>query len=118
MNFVDEDDGAMAGAGFLLTHGHNFFDFLDTSKNGAERNEFGTCQTRNEAREGGLSTAGRAPEEHGAEIVVFDLNAKRFARTEKFSLANELIEDTRTHALGEGLVGRGNVGFRGRWRQF
>ena len=74
--------------------------------------------TRNEAREGGLSTAGRAPEEHGAEIVVFDLNAKRFARTEKFFLADELIEDTRTHALGEGLVGRGNVGFRGRWRQF
>ncbi len=118
VNFVDEDDGAMAGAGFLLGHGHDFLYLLDAGEDGAEGDKLGAGQARDEARERGLSAAGRAPEEHGAEIVVFDLNAKRLARTEKFFLANEFIERARTHALGEWLVGSGNVGFRGRWRQF
>src|SRR5437879_6617025 len=122
MNFVDEDDGAMArfrgqaGAGFVLGDGHDFLDFLDAGKNGAEGNEFGTGQARDEPGESGLSAARRSPEEHGAEIVVFNLYAKGFAGTKEFFLADEFIKRARAHALGERLIGRGHVGLRRRWR--
>ena len=102
----------------MFGDGHHFLDFFDAGEHGAEGNELGACQARDEARERGFSAARRPPEEHGAEVVVFDLNAKRLAGTEQFFLADEFIEGARAHALGERLVGGGNVGFRGRWRQF
>src|SRR5229473_3493032 len=102
----------------MLGYGHDFLDFLDACKDSAEGNEFGTGQTRNEASKRGFPAAGRPPEEHGAKVVILDLNAKRLAGTEQFFLANKFIEGARTHALGERLIGGGNVGFRGRWRQF
>ena len=113
MDFVDEDDRAMAGAGFMLGGGHDFLDFLDAGENGAERNEFGAGQARDQARQSGLTTARRSPEKHGAEIVVFDLHAKRFAGAEEFFLADEFVEGTRAHAFGERLVGGGHVGLMG-----
>src|SRR5260370_1912170 len=42
VDFVDEDDGAMAGTGFVLGGGHDFLDFLDAGEDGAEGNKFGT----------------------------------------------------------------------------
>jgi hypothetical protein len=43
VNLVDEDDGAMAGAGFLFGDGHHFLDFFDAGEHGAEGNELGAC---------------------------------------------------------------------------
>ena len=102
----------------MLGDGHDFFYFLDAGEDGAEGNEFGAGQARDESREGGLSAPRRSPEEHGAEIVVFDLDAEGFAGAEKFFLADEFIESARTHAFGERLVGGGDVGLRGWWWQF
>jgi len=102
----------------MFGHGHDFLDFLDARKNGAEGNKFRTGQTRNEAGKRGFPAARRAPEEHRTEIVAFDLNAKRLAGPEKFFLADEFVERARTHALGERLVGSGDFRLGGRWRQF
>src|SRR5258708_14869092 len=44
VNLIHEDDGAMAGAGFVFGDGHNFLDFLYAGENGAEGNKFGTGQ--------------------------------------------------------------------------
>ena len=118
VNFVDEDDGAVAGAGFVLGCGHDFLDFLDARKDGAEWQEIGTREPRDEARQRGFSATGRAPEKHGAEVVAFNLTAKRLAGPEKFFLADEFIQRARPHALGERLVGGGHAGFRRRCRQF
>src|SRR6266571_5036688 len=118
VNFVDEDDGAVARADLVLGRGHDFLDFLDARKDGAEWQEIGTREPRDEARKGGFSTTGRAPEKHGAEVVAFDLTAKRLAGPEKFFLADEFIKRARPHALGERLVGGGHAGFRRRYRQF
>ena len=112
VNFVDEDDGAMAAARFLFGDGHDFLDFLNARENGAEGDKFRTRQARDEARERGLSATRRSPEKHGAEVVIFDLHAQGFAGTEKFFLTNEFIERARAHALGERLVGGGNVRLR------
>jgi len=111
VDFVDEDDGAQAGAGFFFGFSHDFFDFFDTAGDGAEGDEFGFGEAGDEARESGLAAAGRAPEEHRTEIVGFDLHAEGFPGAEEFFLADEFVEGAGTHALGEGLESRGGFGF-------
>ncbi len=69
VNFVDENDGAMAGTGFLFGHGHDLLNFLDAGEDGAEGDVFGPSEPGDDASEGGFSAAGRSPEKHGAEIV-------------------------------------------------
>jgi hypothetical protein len=39
------------------------------------------------------------------------LHAERFAGAEEFFLADKFVEGAGTHALGEGLEGRGGLGF-------
>jgi len=111
MDFVDEDDGAQAGAGFFFGFGHDFFYFFDAAGNRAKGDEFGFGKASDEAREGGFAATGRAPEEHGTEIVGFDLHAKGFAGAEEFFLADEFVEGAWAHAFGERLEGRGGFGF-------
>jgi len=49
---------------------------------------------------------------------MFNLKREATCGNRAVFLADEFIEGARTHALSERLVGSGNVGFRGRWRQF
>ena len=114
VNLVDEDDGAVAGAGFMLGYGHDLLDFLDARENRAEGNEFGACQSGDEAGKRSFPAARRSPEEHGDKIVAFDLNSKRLAGTEKSFLADEFIKRAWPHALGERLIGGGHIGL-GHW---
>src|SRR5882757_9214947 len=116
VDFVHEDDRTMAGAGFLLGHGHNFLDFLDTREDGAERNELRTGQSSDKPRKRGFPAAGWSPEEHRAEIVAFNLNAKWLTRSKKFFLPDEFIECPRAHALRERLVRGGHIRL-GHWRR-
>jgi len=113
VNLVNENDGAMAGTRFVLGDGHDFLNFFDAGQDRAEGNEFGASQPGDQASQSGLPAAGRAPEEHGAKVVAFDLNAERLARAEQFFLADEFVERARAHALGKRLVRSGHVGFRG-----
>src|ERR1700758_703496 len=41
VDFIDEDDGAEATAGFSFGFGHDFFDFFYAAGDGAEGDEFG-----------------------------------------------------------------------------
>ena len=111
VDFVDEDDGAKASAGFLFGFGHDFFYFFYAAGDSAEGDEFGFGEAGDEARESGFAAAGRSPEEHRGEIVGFDLDAERFAGAEEFFLADEFVEGAWAHALGERLEGRGGFGF-------
>src|SRR5207245_1794044 len=103
VNFIDEDDGAIAGFGFQFGSGHDFLDFLDAGQDRAERDEAGFGEPRNQTSESGFPAAGGAPEKHGAEMVRFDLNAERFAGAEEFLLADEFVKRAWAHALGERL---------------
>lgn len=112
VDFVDEDDGADAGAGAAFGFGHDFFDFFYAAEDGAEGDEFAFRETSDEASESGFAAAGRAPEEHGAKIVRFNLDAEGFAGAEEFFLADEFVEGAGAHALGERLQARGGFRFR------
>ncbi len=117
MHFVDEHNGPLAGARFALGIRHHFFNFLDAGEHRAERNKFRAREPRNQARQRGLAAARRSPEEHGAEIVIFNLHAQRLAGAEEFFLADEFIERARAHAFGKRLMRERNFGLD-RLRQF
>src|ERR1700758_61697 len=61
VDFVDEDDGAKAAAGFFFGFGHDFFYFFDAAGDGAEGNEFAFGEAGDEARESGFAAARRSP---------------------------------------------------------
>jgi len=109
VNFINEDDGALGGVGFALGLGHDLFDFLDAAENSAEGDEFTARDSGDDAGEGGFTATWRAPQEHGAEIIGFDLQAEGFAGAKKFFLADEFVECAGAHALGERLQGRRGV---------
>jgi len=109
VNFINEDDGALGGAGFALGLSHDLFDFLDAAEDGAEGDEFAARNAGDDTGESGFAAARRAPEKHGAEIIGFDLQAKRFAGAEELFLADEFVESAGSHAFGEGLQGCGGV---------
>ena len=109
VNFVDEDDSALGGAGLALSLGHDLFDFLDAGEDGAEGDELAAGEAGDDAGESGFAATWGAPEEHGAEIVGFDLQAERFAGAEEFFLADEFVESARAHPFGERLQGGGDI---------
>src|SRR6202007_3112179 len=97
-------DGALARARFVLRVGHNFLDLLDTGKHGAEGSKFRAREPRNQPRQRSLAAARRSPEEHGSEIVVFNLRAQRLAVAKQLFLPDEFVERARTHALRQRLM--------------
>src|SRR2546429_6211677 len=63
VNFVDEDNGAVAGGRFVFGGGHDLLDFLDAGEDGAEGDELGVRDASNEARKRGFRS-----EEHTSEL--------------------------------------------------
>ena len=59
-----------------------------------------------DAGEGGLAGAGRAPEDHGGHLIGLNRLAEEAALADEVFLADELIEGLGAHASGErGLAG-------------
>src|SRR5262249_22711670 len=75
MDLVNENDGAVTGAHFVFGRGHDVFYFFDAGKDRAERDEVGVCEAGDETCKRGFAAAGKSPEEHRADVVVFDLQA-------------------------------------------
>ena len=101
VHLVHKHDGAPAIVTDAFGLGHHLFDFLDACEHRAERDVLGFRAAGDDARQGRLPASRRAPEEHRAQIVAFDLDAERFPRTKEVFLAHEFVERLRTHAVGE-----------------
>ena len=111
MHFVHKHDGAAAGATRVFGGGHDVLNLANTGKNGAVGDKFGMRAARDQSCERGLAAAGRAPENHRAEIVGFDGGAQRLTGSKQRLLSGELLERARAHAFGERRAGRGDFGF-------
>ncbi len=102
MDLVHEDDRAAAGAAPpILRRRHDLLDLLDAGQHRAERDEMRLGQLRDDAGERGLAGARRSPEDDRLQQVAFDGLAQRFAGAEDFVLTDDLVERSRTYALGE-----------------
>src|SRR5258708_20905503 len=62
VDFVDEDDGAQAAAGFFFGFGHDFFYFFYAAGDSAEGNQIAFGEAGDLARGGGVAAAAGSPE--------------------------------------------------------
>ncbi len=106
VDFVEEEDGALAGVAEAdFGFGEDFADFFDTHGAGVELDEVAVGVCGDEVGEGGFSGAGGAVEDDGGEAVGFDHSSEEFARAEDMGLAGEFVEGAGAHACGEGHGG-------------
>ena len=117
MDFVDEQDRPAAHAAGALGVGHHGLDFLDSGEHGAERHKIGFGQARDQAREGGFSHTGRAPQNQGGQLIPLDLRAQRLSRAQDMLLPDEILEFFGTHSLGQRALGIVRVRERSRLEQ-
>ena len=101
MDFVDEENGALAQAAQLFRVGHHGFDFLDAAEHGAEGDELAAGHARNQFRQRGLAHARRAPENNRRQLIALNLPPQRLLRPQNMLLADVIFQALRTHALGQ-----------------
>ncbi len=110
MDLVDEEDGAGAKVGGLFGFDHDLLDFFYAGEDGGEFDEAGGGDVGDDLGKRGFADAGRAPEDERGGVVIFDLQAERFAGCEEMGLAEEFVERAGSHALGERGALAGGVG--------
>ena len=102
VHLVDEEQ---CGALFQIAHrsrrDDRVADLLHAREDGGETEEMGTRDPRDEARERGLTRAGRPPEDHRVELSRLDRPTQRLARRKQVLLTEESVQCCRSHPFGE-----------------
>ena len=78
MDFVDEDNRAPPGPPGMFGCGHDVLDLFDSRQHGAEGDKLGMRHARDEPCQRGFPAPRRAPQDHGTDVVLFDLPPQRF----------------------------------------
>ena len=101
VDFIDEEDGALALRPPHLGLGHCLAHFLDAGKHRRERDELATELRRHHARQRRLADTGRPPQDHRMRLAGGKSQAQRLARPEQMLLADHLVRRLRAQLLGE-----------------
>ena len=104
MDLVDEEDRSRAVEREARDRlRRDALDVRDPGRHGGEELEVRVDGPRDEAREGRLAAAGRAPEdERGFELPVLEDAPEDLPFADEILLADELVEAPRTHPLRQG----------------
>ena len=102
MNFIHEEDGALAElAAAILGGGDGGADVGHAGQHRVDGDEVRPCGVGDDARQRGLAGAGRPVEDHRAELVGLDRAAQQPARPHDVLLADELVQRARAHPGGK-----------------
>jgi hypothetical protein len=100
VDFVDEQDGAPAGAAArLFGLRHHFADFLDAGQHGTERDEVCARRAGDDAGKRGLAGSRRTPQDDRSQAIVVDRFAQGASGRKQCILPDDVVEGARTHAL-------------------
>ena len=103
MNLVDEQDGLLAGRSKPIRGSRHDSPHLgDIAFHSAEAFEFRAGHVRDDLRQRGFASAGRAGQDHGRQPIGFDCAPQKFSRREDVFLADKFLEGPRAHPGGEG----------------
>ena len=96
-------ENTLASSSALATAGANLLaaGAVEEEALRAPRSAAGDVARREAAADRRLAATGRAPEEHRADVVAFDLQAQRLAGSEKIFLSDELVERARSHPISQ-----------------
>ena len=110
VDLVDEEDRALPLlAEPLACFSDDAAEVSDAGRDGGDGLEVGLRERGDDAGEGGLAGAGRAPEDHRGELVGVDGAAQDAPLADEVLLADELVEGARPHARGERGVSAARV---------
>ncbi len=112
MHLVDEEDGLPAQPQVDASALDGLADFLDAGQHRRDLDEICGEVMGHEPGQGGLADPGRPPEDHGVRLAGLESQAQRLAGAEQMLLADDLVDTSRTQALGQGYVVRLPVGLR------
>jgi hypothetical protein len=101
VNLIDEEDGAGVHLRRLRGRDHHLLDFLDAACDGGEFNETCFGCFGDDLGQRGLAHARRTPEDHGAGIIMFNLDAQWLAGADQVLLSAQLLQAARAHAFGQ-----------------
>ena len=102
VDLVDEEHRPPpALAARALGGGDDLLDLLDAGRHGAERDEVGAGERREQSRQRRLARARRAPEDQRMQRAVIERLCERPAGAEEVILSDELVERARPHPLGQ-----------------
>src|SRR6185437_10636629 len=101
VDFINKDDGSSAILAGAFGVSHDLLDFFNACQYGGKLNEVSLGHPRNDLRQSGLARPGRPPEDQRTNIVALNLRAQGLAGRYQLFLAHELVERSRTHAVGE-----------------
>ncbi len=102
VDLVDEQERALAHLAPLLRGREDLPQVGDAGEHGRERFEREVGLLGEQARDGGLAAAGRAPQDRGDRFAAPDHAAERRVGGQQVVLADDLGERTRTQPVGEG----------------
>ncbi len=93
MNFIHEQDGALAETPPVARLFENFAQILDAGENRGKLLEVDARAFRHQPRDGGLAGARRPPENHGSGLLALGDAAQRSAlAAQEMVLADDLVE--------------------------
>ncbi len=113
VNLVEEEQRRLRARGTRRARGlHRGTDILDPGHHGRELDELRVGAPGDEPRQRRLAGAGRSPEDQGVQLPGLDGAAQRLARTEHVLLADDFLQRSRPHPIGERprRIGRARIG--------
>ena len=110
VDLVHEEQGLAADPGMFLGLGEDLFEVRHARKDRADRDEAQAHGVGEQAGDGGLAGAGRAPEDDRREAASGDHPPDRALGAGEVFLSHDLIERARAQAIGEGRAFGGLLG--------
>ena len=104
VDLVYKQDGLGAEQAAALGALHDGADLFDARGDGGKVDKFRLGAPGNDAGEGGLAHARRAPEDHRADLVALDQPPQHLAFAQKVRLTRKFVQRARAHARGERLA--------------
>jgi hypothetical protein len=103
MKLVDENESPLSGgAAQPLRGGHDLAHLLDPGEDGRKRDERTPRTLAQKPGEGGLSGAGRTPENQGMKLAALPGEPERPALAQELVLAEDVADIRRADSIGEG----------------
>ena len=102
MNLIDEQDRLLPRcAEPICGRREHAAHFGDIAFHAADPNKFRVRHLGDDARQRGLSAAGRPIENHRGQAIGFNRATQKFARPKNVFLADKFLERARSHPRGE-----------------
>src|SRR5690606_710889 len=100
VDLVEKQNARPVRLVFAALFSDDLADVVLAGRNGRKFIKFGAYRVRINPRQSGFPRSGRAPQNKGKNMPLFDGKAKRFARPDQMPLTDEFVDRGRSDFIG------------------